>query len=327
MTLDTAKSKTEEAFQALAKSAIEKENSRKSVLSKNGDEAAVGTRRIEYEDNAKRVQLMVEAYESAKEGYDAFKAAQKDMIKQAAEYSREQKKKHRNRKKGGTVVLKNIKDAIAGKTRGQYYLDLYDGDLFNMDFDQRGYGRFEITIVDDILGPVVRAPTTATEEKIEAALTNLFQKFEVLNTNGFLDEDNDYHPLFFDETCPCESACVAYIAHVFPRCTDILKSKWCGLKKGFFEKIESNDLKEALYGIIHEGLNWGSGFRVSPLKTLFIRGVTLDILPPGSREDHHADMAEWVWKYNRNRDHWWNFSLFKTAFLRLKTDFRKYSER
>ena len=177
MTLDTAKSKTEEAFQALAKSAIEKENSRKSVLSKNGDEAAVGTRRIEYEDNAKRVQLMVEAYESAKEGYDAFKAAQKDMIKQAAEYSPEQKKKHRNRKKGGTVVLKNIKDAIAGKTRGQYYLDLYDGDLFNMDFDQRGYGRFEITIVDDILGPVVRAPTTPTEEKIEAALTNLFQKF------------------------------------------------------------------------------------------------------------------------------------------------------
>jgi hypothetical protein len=200
-----------------------------------------------------------------------------------------------------------------------------NGNLFIFHFS--GYGRFKIKIVDEILGPIVRAPSTATTEKVTEAIKNLLEKLELLEACDFLGNWADDGIEFLDSQCPCEKAMEEYCKK-FISPSELLCRERSSMKRGFLSRIETGSLEEAIYMAIHEG-NTRRIYNTD-LYWMFAGFVAEEFVHHTS--DSFANyllLATRVWESPSLRltsSHMWNFSTFKQTFLFLRERYRALVE-
>jgi predicted transcriptional regulator len=90
------------------------------------------------QDNSTRLKAMINAYDDAQEGYDAYKRAKKEMtLAHKLSFNRKQKKKHRKKLNGGEKVLRSITEEMGALDMGAYYQDDFAW-LFKCEFDPKG---------------------------------------------------------------------------------------------------------------------------------------------------------------------------------------------
>jgi hypothetical protein len=132
MTLQEGMQSSERFFASLAKEAAERgrkavlENALASELGKTMERERV-EEMIELQDNSHRLQEMIEAYDEAEEGYKSFRKAKKDLslARELSSYNREQKKRHRNKSKGGKKVISTIEKMVSSTKMGEQYQQKY----------------------------------------------------------------------------------------------------------------------------------------------------------------------------------------------------------
>jgi hypothetical protein len=191
-----------------------------------------------------------------------------------------------------------------------------------------GCGRFEVPIVDEALGKVVRAPTTASDSKIAAAVDSLLNELEVLEASGFLgDWENDGIP-FLDRDCPCENAIEKYCRAFIPNC-GLLKRHWTSGRRNFLSLVKEDEPKQALYNAVHNGEN-RRGDEESDLFWIFTGCVALEYAEPDDEIwDTYLALAKLIWTPKNGHfstQTWWNFDAFKAEYLRMRSKYRKLVE-
>jgi hypothetical protein len=283
----------------------------------------------EFKDNTKRVPTMNEAYHEARKDFSAFFMAKKEIAKRA-DFNKEQKKRHQAKAKGGKIVLSNIMKLLEleeFEERGTYYKKEFAW-LFECAFNEKGNGKFSIPVVEGILGKLVRAPTTTTEEKIILSIRALFKKLAVLETTGFLG-DWEYSALhFLSDDCPLEVAIEAFCVQ-FLSSRELLLRPW---SSEVWSNIERRDFKNALFTAIHSGQNRRASSDTD-LYWIICWGLPVEYIEHHYTESEDRfvsffNLASTLWdRQHRTYGFFWSYASFKDFYFRVRQTFRDNVEK
>lgn len=186
-----------------------------------------------------------------------------------------------------------------------------------------------MAIVDDTLGSVCRAPSTATNEKMTAAICQLVPKLELLRDKGFLPSVcKDPYPFLGTE--PCHIAIADFLSDgginlLARRCTGL--SCRCPT---FFALLEEGKLMDALYHALTRGMymTWLARRYLdrSEIHEIFVLGVAMEYRSILSTEEffNYVCVAEVVWRETDFRGHgnFGCYSTFEATYNRHRTKFR-----
>lgn len=143
---------TEKIFAAWANEAREKgkkkvlENALTSVSIQATQEESI-EELVAHQDNSTRVKEMIEVYDEAQRECKAYRKARRDLANaRMVSFNREQKKKHRNKSKGGKKVLSNIMSLLPASKMGKHYKQNFAW-LFDCEFDAKGKCKLTRTLI------------------------------------------------------------------------------------------------------------------------------------------------------------------------------------
>ncbi|KAL3919085.1 MAG: hypothetical protein SGARI_007290, partial [Bacillariaceae sp.] len=132
----------EDTFATLAKEATEKakktvlQNALASPFTQHLERGQVEAM-VKRHDNSYRLQEMIKAYDEAQANYKTYRKAKKDLALAAeVNFNREQKKKHRNKLKGGKKVLSAVMKQLLETEMGERYTQEFAW-LFDCQFDSK----------------------------------------------------------------------------------------------------------------------------------------------------------------------------------------------
>jgi hypothetical protein len=242
-----------------------------------------------HDDAGSRAEAFVTAYETAESEYNAFEQSKWNIVN--SKRSEKEAERAARKLKNARVVFAKLESLLDGYAHKDIALECSWR-------EESGYCRLTCYLSRQLLGPLLNAPSSATQKKITTAVDSTREVLDLLSSNGFIG--TDFLSFLKNSTRSLEKVLFRY----------------CRRDKTHITLLDCYQADSEFIGLVRAGKLVDALLRVLPysdVKEAFVRGVVI-------QDPKLSKLAKLIltgpWDYVKNAQQ------LRKQFAQLRTEFR-----